>query len=1455
MILGRARTPDAVCPSCGNRNRQGARFCDSCGAALEPQPTAEPDRRPAQPSVELPESMADGRYEFQRFLGQRGPERAYLARDTAADRDVAVAIFDPEGVEETVIARSRREAQAMRQLGEHPHVVTVYDAGEEAGRPYIVSRFMPGGDVKRLLDGSEERRLEIEQAMRIAADVCRALEHAHSRGIVHRDLKPANVWLAEDGAARLGAFGLAATDRRSRAAVEGMLVGTVAYLPPEQALGRASDARSDLYSLGALLYEMLTGQPPFPGDDAVAIISQHLNAAPVPPSRHVPELPGSLDDLVLSLLAKAPEDRPESAAAARRELEAIAARSEDEADEEGADEDENPLDRLAGGVFVGRERELADLKDGLEEALGGRGRLLLLVGEPGIGKTRTAEELATYARVRGAKVHWGRSHEGEGAPAYWPWAQAIRSYVREADPVALAWELGQGAGDVAQLVPEVREMLGEVAEPPALDPDEARFRLFDSIATFLAAASRSRPLVLVLDDLHWADEPSLLLLKFVARQVSDSGLLVVGTYRDVELGRHHPLARTLAELAEIQGSRRVQLRGLDTDAVERFIEMTAGIEPPLGLAAAVHEQTEGNPFFLTEVVRLLVSEGNLEGAAAGSWELAIPQGVREVVGRRLDRLSEEANEVLTMAAAVGREFDLDVLEGVNGKPRDELVAAIEQAIDGQVVSEAARAQGRYSFSHALVRETLYAELTGPRRIEVHRRIGEALEQLHGSDPDPPVAELAYHFIEAAPAGDAEKAISYAERAARRAAAQLAHEDAVAHYERALEVLDLSRDPDPRRRLALLLELGEAQRRAGRFVASRETLERAAAIARELGDTDSLARAALGVSALSEAGRLDEAIVALVQESLAAVGDEDSVLRVELLGALGQELYWRDPQGEAAPLNREAIEIARRLGDPATLASALARQTFLLAATPEAARQRIANSDELLELADRAGDRELAVRGHAYRLVALLELGDLAAADLEIDAYARLAEDLRQPQHLWHVPLLRGMRAAMDGRFEEAVRLAEEARRGGERAEEPLSAQFYALQLSVLRRHQGRIEEMIPAVRAVAEQYPAIRAWRLALVSLLAEMGRLEEARTEFERLAAHEFDDIPVDAQWLPAMSRISHACAHLGDVERARILYEKLLPFAGHNVVAGRAAALDGPVSLYLGRLALTMSRTDDAVRHLEEALEMSRRMGNRPFAAEARHWLAAALLRRDGSDDRERALELLGRCLEAAQEMGMRMLIERALALRLEAQGLAAVDVTTSIDTVISAVESERPDIRSFAAPDGTVTILFSDIENSTLMTERLGDERWLEVLRAHNAVFREHLRSHDGYEVKNQGDGFMLVFPDPRRAVECAAAIQRTLAEQELAETERVRVRMGLHAGEAIREAGDFFGRSVILAARIAAQAGGGEILVSESLKELAGECDVSFDGGRELELKGLSGTHRVFTTNWEEQTATA
>ena len=1433
------------CPSCGNENREGARFCDSCGSELSAEPAvAEP--RPEALPAEVPSEIA-GRYRVRRFLGQGGRKRVYLSDDTATGTEVAVALFDTEGVGASIQARARREAEAMRKLGDHPQVVPVLDTGEDDGNPFIVSRYMPGGDVEGLL-AAAGGRLEVERTVEIAADVTRALEHAHSRGIVHRDLKPANVWIDDDGRARLGDFGLATTEARARVS-GGTLVGTVAYLPPEQALGDAAGPKSDLYSLGALCYEMLSGQPPFPGDDAVSIISQHLHADPVPPSRHNPDVPEALDRIVLRLLAKQPDDRPANAKEAR---ELMLSALEEQPAEAPEERPANPLESLAGGVFVGRELELEQLREAVDSALAGRGSLQLLVGEPGIGKTRASEELATYARVSGARVYWGRCREDEGAPAYWPWVQAIRSYARDADPVALAWQLGAGAAEVAQLIPEVAEKL-DIEPATGTDSEEARFRLFDSVTSLLLAAARDRPIVIVLDDLHWADEPSLLLLRFAARELASSGLLVLGTYRDVELGRHHPLARMLGEMSGIEGSGRIPLRGLSVAAVERYIEMTAGTPSPPGLAEAVEEQTDGNPFFVGEVVRLLASEGKL--AAGGSAaELQIPQGVREVVGRRLDRLSEETNEALRVGAVIGRDFDRELVWRVAQQQPDQLMRAAEEATAERLVTDLG--DGHYSFAHALVRDTLYEELSPPKRSALHERAGLAIEETCGGNVDERLGELAHHFLEAAPRGDLAKAIDYAQRAGEQDMEQLAYEDAVDVYGRALEVLELMDEPDEALRCSLLLSLGGAEAKSARVADAREAFERAAESAGRLDDTDSLVGAAIGIAMMSDAGRLDEKLLVLLDEALERIGPERTARRAALLSAKSAEIYWVDNDlTESTELVNEAIEIAREVEAPASLAAALQRKIFIPTG-PNAARERLAIAEEMLELGAATGDREAVLRGHAYRLWSYLELGDVAAVDRELTAYARLAEELRMPEHTWHTYALRGMRVLLDGKMEEAERLAEQARREGDRAEQALAQQYYGIQMTQIRSMQGRAAELLPSARDLAERFPGIPAWRTAVISLAARSGDDELAKLELERFAGDDFGALPRDANWFTAMSLMGEAIALIGDADRAAGMYEQLLPYEGLVIVVARAAGCNGPVDRVLGLLAQTIGRTDDAERHLGNAVEIATRMGDRPGMALCGLGLAEMLLARGESTDRELAQEMLSTVLGTAREMGARWIVDRALRDRLDAQGLSGIDVTTSIDDMVSALEEERPDMRAHAAPDGTVAILFSDIEDSTVLTEKLGDERWLEVLREHNAIFREQISRHEGYEVKSQGDGFMLAFPDPCEALECAIGVQRAFAERERdGSGELLRVRIGLHTGEVISEEGDYFGKNVILAARIAAQAVGGEILVSEEMRDAAssgnGNGGLRFDDGRELELKGLAGSHRVFRADWATQ----
>ncbi len=1389
---------------------------------------------------------------MQRFLGEGGRKRVYLARDTRLDRDVAVALIKTEGLDADGLARVQREAQSMARLGDHPHIVTVHDIGEENGQPYIVSQYMGGGELGDMLRETPEGRLPVAEAVRIANQVRMALEYAHGRDIIHRDLKPANVWLTEDGTAKLGDFGLAIALEQSRLTMEGMMVGTVAYMPPEQALGRQPDARSDLYSLGCVLYEMLTGRPPFMGDDSVAIISQHINTAPVAPTWHNAEIPKALESLILRLLAKDPDERPESAASIPEALNAIfdTAASASSSEEAAA----NPLDRLAGGIFVGREDEMDELRAGLEDALSGRGRLLMLVGEPGIGKTRTSEELATYAGLRNVQVVWGRCYEGEGAPPYWPWVQAIRSYVHAKEPNELMSEMGPGAADIAQVVSEVKERLPGLPAPPTLEPEQARFRLFDSITTFLKNASNAKPMVLVLDDLHWGDKPSLLLLQFLARELRGSRLMVLGTYRDVELRRAHPLSQTLGELGREGLSHRILLRGLTEQDVARFIEITSGATPPQALVEAVYRETEGNPFFVNEVVRLLVADGRLENAeSVTSWSVTIPQGVREVVGRRLDHLSDECNRALTMGAVIGREFDLKTLGTAIGQAEegrmtaDRLLEVLEEAIAARVINEVPNRVDHYSFTHALIRETLYEELSTARRVRLHRQIAQVLEE----DAEENLPPLAYHFSEAAQGGDVEKAIDYSTRAAERALSMTAYEEAAAHYERALQVLDMKETEDDVARCELLLSLGDAQYKGGSIEAAKVTFERAMGVARAMGDYERMAWAALGYAEDFLVGASDEKLVNVLEEALKALPGGDSELRARVMSRLAASLYFTPDQQRLLKLAQEALAMARRIGDDNSIAYALWSYYFSIWFR-EPGADWLSIAQEMVELAERSGDvqREMLARGLLVK--SHLNYGDRAALERAREDYGRRAAELRQPQFQWQHGVHEAMVAIMEGRFQEGLVLAQQAFTVGQRAQSENAAQMFGVQSFTVNRELGLVNDAtVETIRDFAAQYPAAPAWRCGAAIALCDLGRLDEAQAELNDLAEDNFAILPRDGNLAIALVLLAQVCAAIEDAGTAARIFDLLEPIAGGlGIDTGQQALYFGAADRQIGLLAATMGRWEEAESRFQSAIKTDTVMGGRPWVAWAKRGYAWMLARRNAEGDREKAVELLGEALDTAQELGMKLLTDRCLELKLELQGVPSTNAGASIDAVASLVYNEKPDLRPQAAPDGTVTLLFSDIEGSTAKTEELGDQRWMEVLREHNAIVREQLAAHDGFEVKSEGDGFMLAFQSARKALQCAIETQRAFAKHAKSSDEPIRVRMGLHTGEVIKEGDDFFGKHVNLAARIASQASGGEILVSSLLKELAGSGgDVEFGDARKVELKGLAGEHEMFPVSWQ------
>ena len=1394
------------------------------------------------------------------FLGEGARKRVYLAYDAALDREVALATIKTEGLDVGGLERVRREAQAMGRLGDHPHIVTVYDMGEDDGLPFIVSHYMPGGSIDDLLEAADDHRLSVPEAVRIADEIAQALEHAHGRGIVHRDIKPANVWLTEGGSTRLGDFGLAAAaaaaSSRSRLTKEGMMVGTVAYMAPEQALGQEVDARADLYSLGALLYELLTGRPPFVGPDAMTVISQQINTPPMAPWWHNPAVPRNLGVLVLKLLEKTPEERPASAAEVRQRLLEVAVDS-DESGPGSAPRSAPPaatgrIDQLRLGRFVGRTEELRDLKRAVDGALQGRGGLVMVGGEPGIGKTRLADEAGVYARLGGAQVLTGRCYEAESAVPYMPFVAAIRAYVTTRPPEDLRQELGEAASDVAKLVSEIRNRIPDLPATPRQNGEEERHRLFEAVSSFLVNASHANPIVLVLDDLHWADAPSLRLLQHLSRRLADSRLLVVGTYRDIELSRRHPLSDALADLRRDQAYQRIMLRGLSLEEVREFLEglterdLEAAEQP---LVMAFYRETEGNPYFLEEVVRHLLETGGAfwEG---GRWQmdlasvesLAIPEGIRELIVRRLSRLSDACNDVLTRAAVLGAQFDFDLLERLTGVEEEALLEAVEEAVRAQLIEQTSQhGQAAYRFGHAVVRQTLYDELSLPRRQRLHFRAAEGIEAVYARNLTPQLPALALHYREAGGAApDPTRAVEYSVRAGEAAQAVFAYEDAVRQWEMAVELMEEAA-VDQAARAGLLARLGDLKYVTGLdYPGSNGCLQRALRLYEDLGQPERVAQmhSRLGRNLCSIPDTMDvpQAVAHYrAAEIILSQAPESSALGYVLLGQAATAL-WGGRTAEGLAAADRAKEIAGRLENDRLGRHASTQRGFLLAAGG-----RLSEAFAELETTWREADQTHDVNSafwstwiaavHSYKLgdpgavqtwcrrelgkprlaqtpaprrILVEELARSCVLSGDLAEARRLRDEEGAKRHtLAHLALAEGRWSDAAERWQQ--QREDDGRRGNVR--EGWMATWWLASVRRLEGDSAGAEALLDEVLAVAVDGGQREAelWsRAALVLLQADAGRLDEAE-------------------------------AHL---RRCREITAGNEDWRG---LAGRLTLAEAVVLTARGGL--------EADKLFLAALDVFRRYRLPWDEADALARWGRILL---AAGDRRRAMEKLAGALEVYRSCGAGAAwMEPVLADKLAAQGVGPGELQASIDLLAASVELSRPDLSLHAAPDGTVTLLFSDIEGSTAANERLGDRRWLEVLHTHNRIVRDQVKAHGGFEVKSQGDGFMIAFGSARRALGCAVGIQRALSEHAERNPEATKVRIGLHTGEVIKEGDDFFGTHVALAARIAGTADGGEILVSSLLKELTDGGDVVFGDGREVELKGLAGRRRIYEVLWRAE----
>jgi hypothetical protein len=851
-----------------------------------------------------------------------------------------------------------------------------------------------------------------------------------------------------------------------------------------------------------------------------------------------------------------------------------------------------------GERLVGRDAALAVLRAALQGTARGRGELVLLAGEAGIGKTALAAELARQADAAGALVLWGQCWQGEAVPAYWPWVQVLRA-AAEADPEAALGDAGRllSGGDGAPA--------GRGEEPAA-----ARFRLFDAVVRVLAGLAGRQPLVLVLDDLHWADEASLRLLRFAARHLAPSPVLLLGTYRDLEAP---------ARLQQVAGAGQVvPLAGLAPAEVAALMAAVTGDRPPEALAADVWRRTGGNPFFVRELSRLLAAQPPGGGLPAAP---AVLDSIRDTLERRLARLSQPCAEVLAVAAVAGPQVGLEVLARVLPDRGSDLPDLLGEAVRARVLTAPEQPLGPYRFAHDLFRETVYGGLPAAQRAALHLAVGRALEALRAEGAGVHAAELAAHFLAAASSGataEAAQAVRWSAVAAGEATARLAFEDARDHAERALLALDLVERPDPATRLELLLDLAEARARAGDGPGARATHLEAAALARRLGHGASLARAAVGVHALgAPTGSARDQQIGLLAEAAEALAGQRTPLRARVLACLARELHhsWEEGNLARAPaVAEEAVALARQLGDPAALA-------FCLLALhdarwrPGGAAERLPVVEEMLALAAAAGDRELLAQARLLRAVALVELGDVAGRT-ELEEYCRLAEELGNAGARWGALSRRAAAAMLAGRLRDARALAEQAGELGERIGEPDAESVSGAQLWELGRFDARRSAVGGNPRPASPDWPAWRAIQLA------EAGDLDAARAALDGFDPDRYALRPGVVRshdpWPLLMT--AEAVALAGDRRQRAAAYAQLRPLAGGHTVLGGFVAYTGAVDHYLGLLAEALGRPDDAAAHLRAAVEQHERLGATAWAGLSRERLRrltappANVFRRDG-------------------------------------------------------------------------------------------------------------------------------------------------------------------------------------------------------------------------------------------------
>jgi class 3 adenylate cyclase len=887
--------------------------------------------------------------------------------------------------------------------------------------------------------------------------------------------------------------------------------------------------------------------------------------------------------------------------------------------------------------FVGRGDERARLADAWKTVVGGERRLVLLAGEPGIGKTTLAAQFASDAYDQSTLVVYGRSHEDLGVP-YQPWIEALGQLVAVAsEPVLTAHVAARGA-HLGRVVPQLAQRLA-VEVPSGGDADAERFVLYGCVTDLLARLSAEQPVLIVLDDLHWADRATVQLLRHVAGADQPMRLGVIATFRDSDVGTDHPVSELLAALHRDGGAERITLHGLSDLDLLALLETIAGHEMDeqgVALRDALLAETAGNPFFVAEILRHLAETGAIYQRDDGRWvadaelrSVGLPISVREVIGRRIATLGPDSERVLALASVIGRDFDIRLLAAIANVDEDTLIDLCDSAVAAAVLATTERPDW-YAFAHALIEHTLYDSLSPTRRARAHNTIADTLETLLGEDPGERTAELAYHCAAAVQPTDTGKAVHYAQLAGNRALGQLAPDEAVRWYRQALELLNRAAHPDDRQRAELLVGLGDAQRQCG-VAEYRETLLEAARLADELDDVDLLVRAVLTNNRgyTSSVGDTDHERIEAIDRALERVGNTPTAERAKLLALAATERAYLSDLNARLALAEQAVEVARASGDQAALAFALDRPTGEAIAHPSTLARRRAWMDEACDIADRLDDPVAQYWCHVDVQEIALERADGTAIDANLHRAEEIEARIPHATIRWNLTFHQAWVAGLRGDLAEYERLAEVALNFGVESGQPDAFTIYAAQLVNIRDHQGRMHELAPLIEEALAETPSLHAFRAGLAAAHAHGGNISQAKAIVEEEQAAGFP-MPADSAWSTGLALWINAVVLVGAIDAVPLLRERILAY--HDQIVTTFATFQPALSHYLALLDHATGSYENAERWFTEAIELHERVRSPILVAYTQDAWAALLADRNQGDDHDRARAMAEQALNAA-------------------------------------------------------------------------------------------------------------------------------------------------------------------------------------------------------------------------------